>query len=77
MAAIIVAITSALISGSGSSLASGHALKADGPPAFGTLGFPDAKVGKVYRFAFPLLVNSSGATVRVNSFELESVPSVS
>jgi uncharacterized membrane protein len=52
----------------------GNALKAAGPPALDTLGFPHAQVGKTYRFAFPLLVNISKNTLRVTSWHLDKVP---
>ncbi|WP_189266958.1 hypothetical protein [Streptomyces fuscichromogenes] len=55
--------------------ATGDALTAAGPPAFGILGYPHAKVGMVWRFAFPLFVNRSRTTVRITSVRLDHVPS--
>ncbi|MFD4501365.1 hypothetical protein [Streptomyces sp. NPDC058457] len=55
--------------------ATGDALTAAGPPAVGILGYPHAKIGTVWRFAFPLFVNNSGTTVRITSVRLDHVPS--
>ncbi len=52
----------------------GDALVGSGPPSEGVLGFPDAKVGSVYRFAFPLLENHSKSTLVVESIQLDHVP---
>ncbi|MER7187830.1 hypothetical protein ABT404_51670 [Streptomyces hyaluromycini] len=54
--------------------ATGNALTAAGPPAFGILGYPHARIGTVWRFAFPLFVNNSSMTVRITSVRLDHVP---
>jgi hypothetical protein len=54
--------------------ATGDALTATGPPAAGILGYPDARIGMVWRFAFPLFVNNSRTTVRITSVRLDHVP---
>jgi hypothetical protein len=58
-----------------SSPATGHSLVAAGPPSFGILGVPNAKIGSVWRFAFPLFSNKSKTTVRITSVRLDNVPS--
>jgi len=58
-----------------SSPATGHALAAAGPPSVGILGVPNAKIGNVWRFAFPLFTNNSKTTVRITSVRLDNVPS--
>ncbi|MCX5256779.1 hypothetical protein OOK27_22020 [Streptomyces canus] len=73
MAAVIAAATM-LGSCTSSSPATGHALRAEGPPAVGLLGLPKARIGETYRFAFPLFVNTSRTTVRITSFHLDNVP---
>jgi hypothetical protein len=55
-------------------ISSGAALRAVGPPATGIIGFPDAKVGKVYRFAFPLMKNASKDSVTVTGVSITGVP---
>lgn len=40
----------------------------------GTIGYPNAKVGEVYRFAFPLMRNTSKKSVSVTGVKVGSVP---
>ncbi|MEU9452014.1 hypothetical protein [Streptomyces sp. NPDC048277] len=74
----LTGVTAALLCSAASPTSStpppGHALTADGPPAFGILGVPDAKLGTTWRFAFPLFVNNSKTTVRITSVRLDDVP---
>lgn len=76
---VLVGVAATLLSSCGSPASSapatGHALTAAGPPASGVLGVPNAKVGSVWRFAFPLFSNNSKTTVRITSVRLDSIPS--
>lgn len=59
---------------SSNAVGEGTALRATGPQAVGVLGFPHAKVGKSYRFAFPPFVNGTGTKLVVESVKLTQVP---
>lgn len=74
MTGVAVIMLGACAGSTGSSPATGNALAADGPPAAGLLGVPNAKIGTTWRFAFPLFVNKSKTTVRITSVRLDSVP---
>jgi len=52
----------------------GTALQAKGPQTTGVLGFPHARVGKTYRFAFPLFMNRTDAPIVVESVRLAHIP---
>ncbi|MEV6510071.1 hypothetical protein [Streptomyces sp. NPDC051642] len=71
----VLALLSSGASPTRSGAPTGHALAAAGPPSVGILGVPDAKLGSVWRFAFPLFVNKSRTTVRITSVRLAYVPS--
>lgn len=70
----VLALPGSDASPTSSAPAAGHALAAVGPPSVGILGVPDAKLGSVWRFAFPLFVNKSKSTVRITSVRLKGVP---
>ena len=55
-------------------VSTGSALQAEGPQTDGVLGFPHARVGKTYRFAFPLFKNRSDAPIVIESVRLTQVP---
>lgn len=52
----------------------GSAIRATGPQNVGVLGFPHAKIGETYRFAFPPFVNGTGTQLVVQSVKLTQVP---
>jgi hypothetical protein len=52
----------------------GHAIQPDGPQENGILGANNIAVGRVFRFAFPLLNNTSKAPLSVTRVHLDSVP---
>ena len=72
---VITTMLGSCASPAGSSPVTGHALTVAGPPSVGILGVPNAKIGSVWRFAFPLFVNNLKATVRITSVRLDNVPS--
>ena len=53
----------------------GHSIIADGPQENGLFGIDHAVVGRIYRFAFPLLFNNSDSPLTVTSVRLVSIPS--
>src|SRR5882757_10711829 len=55
-------------------VAIGHAIQPDGPQENGILGANNIAVGRVERFAFPLLKNTSNAPLSVTRVHLDSVP---
>ena len=58
-----------------SSVRTGTALVGQGPGLSGVIGNPNAKVGRDYRFAFPLLKNNSKEPVSITEFRITSLPS--
>jgi hypothetical protein len=70
---ILLAFTAGC-TGGGSGPSTGTALHAEGPPAMGVIGYPNAKVGEVYRFSFPLMRNKSKESVSVTQVKVVSVP---
>ncbi|MEU0030816.1 hypothetical protein [Streptomyces sp. NPDC006335] len=72
---VITTMLGSCASPASSSPVAGHALAAAGPPSVGILGVPNAKIGSVWRFAFPLFVNNSKMTVRITSVRLDNVTS--
>jgi hypothetical protein len=55
-------------------IAAGTAIRAGGPPASGILGIQDAQVGKAYRFAFPLMHNTSKQSISITGVSVEGIP---
>jgi hypothetical protein len=60
--------------GCSSGLATGRSIEGGGPASSGILGFPHAQQGRIYRFSFPLLKNTSKSPLSVTSFGVDSVP---
>lgn len=71
---LLLALTMTAEGCSSGGVSTGHAIKGDGPVPGGTVGFPHAKQGAVYRFSFPLLNNTSKDPLEVTSWKVTSIP---